>query len=740
MILRSKKASSSSLFPDPLLRSVRLRPKRLQPTDSLTIPLKNSTSSKKIIHRSHKNKILSTATSNKTPDPIGQNINKLNKTTQRFQKKQKNSENSTNHPNSSSTSNFNTHSSHTHNRRESHRNKSLSSKASSSKEPKVTKSNTPIQTVKTSSKPINGKLNISSPSFQKTTNFPNPKLPPRPNFSLLSPVSKRKYNDTFITSTPQLPKRKYNNRGLFTKISDTSSTTHNNILLPHNIHNQNKSAGLVNVQVIIDKSKDLKLSEYQCFPSSLQTVPSTKVYSHLPTRNSKISLTPLKAIFSPAFNATRKVSDNSFDSFNASRLSEISETSPIKFSFSDLDSKFPSLNDALPLEEFDLSVDSSIINESSSIDMLRNISLNVDDIDKHSMSSSSNYEILSSTIDAISTSITESHQSISHSDSESCISTDLSQPDVLTPADLSITSTISNVSVASTATTASNCSSNNSDFDIFDFDPYGFMAVIPPVPVEYLNRPFALPPKHHKEHPITLVLDLDETLVHCSVTEIPNPDFTFPVVFNGVAYEVYCRTRPFLKYFLEKVSTQFEVVVFTASQQIYADNLLDRLDPSRSFIKHRLFRDSCVYVGDNYVKDLSVLGRDLSSTVIVDNAPQAFAYQQSNGIPIESWYEDKSDSELLKLLGFLESLKNLDDVRPVVESSFRTKERVIFAKFGCYDGVDLSQIPDIFADNSTNGDISLKTLFKLKNDLYAPPSLPPIIDSHKNALPLNTFS
>ena len=56
-----------------------------------------------------------------------------------------------------------------------------------------------------------------------------------------------------------------------------------------------------------------------------------------------------------------------------------------------------------------------------------------------------------------------------------------------------------------------------------------------------------------------LVLDLDETLVHCTVEPISDADMVFPVVFNGVEYSVNVRKRPYLEEFLQKVAGKFEV-------------------------------------------------------------------------------------------------------------------------------------------------------------------------------------
>lgn len=46
------------------------------------------------------------------------------------------------------------------------------------------------------------------------------------------------------------------------------------------------------------------------------------------------------------------------------------------------------------------------------------------------------------------------------------------------------------------------------------------------------------------------------------------------------------------------------------------------------------------------IKDLSLLGRPLEKTLIVDNIRENFMWQKENGIEIKSWYSDTADCEL----------------------------------------------------------------------------------------------
>jgi hypothetical protein len=69
-------------------------------------------------------------------------------------------------------------------------------------------------------------------------------------------------------------------------------------------------------------------------------------------------------------------------------------------------------------------------------------------------------------------------------------------------------------------------------------------------------------------------------------------------------------------------------------------------------------------------------------SVLVDNSPHAYGYDLDNGIPIESWFDDESDTELLKLIGFLRNVVDASDVRPIVREHFKSYELVKNATLG----------------------------------------------------------
>ena len=138
-------------------------------------------------------------------------------------------------------------------------------------------------------------------------------------------------------------------------------------------------------------------------------------------------------------------------------------------------------------------------------------------------------------------------------------------------------------------------------------------------------------------------------------------------------YKVGIFVRRGAQQFLAEVSKYFEVGIFTASVKEYADAVIDYLDPNKQMVKFRLYRNNCINVNDRiYVKDLRILkGVDLKDIILIDNSMYSFSSQLTNGILINSFYNDKNDIELYNVLGYLLNfLIKANDVRLINEQFF----------------------------------------------------------------------
>ena len=161
-----------------------------------------------------------------------------------------------------------------------------------------------------------------------------------------------------------------------------------------------------------------------------------------------------------------------------------------------------------------------------------------------------------------------------------------------------------------------------------------------------------LPPINPK-YKYTLVLDMDETLIHYFFTHI-----------NGMFF-----VRPYCFEFLRELNDLYEIVTFTAGTKDYADNILNILDIDNNIIKYRLYRQHVTIIGCSVYKDLSKLGRDLRKVIIIDNLKENFKVQPNNGIFIKTWTNDINDVQFKDLLKILKDIVafNVEDVRPIIQ-------------------------------------------------------------------------
>jgi RNA polymerase II subunit A small phosphatase-like protein len=180
-------------------------------------------------------------------------------------------------------------------------------------------------------------------------------------------------------------------------------------------------------------------------------------------------------------------------------------------------------------------------------------------------------------------------------------------------------------------------------------------------------EPFLPKQVPEKAGKVTLILDIDETLVHASFQQNTQYDVRLTVEVGGEQGHIFVAFRPGLAQFLDAVSPLFEIVIFTASVSVYADQLMDYIDPKGKLGRLRLFRQHCTEIQGTRVKDMSLLGRPLDRLAIIDNSPAAYLFQQRNAIPIISWFDDYRDKEYARLMPMLRELAACESVYDVLD-------------------------------------------------------------------------
>ncbi|KAJ5610806.1 hypothetical protein N7510_007525 [Penicillium lagena] len=208
----------------------------------------------------------------------------------------------------------------------------------------------------------------------------------------------------------------------------------------------------------------------------------------------------------------------------------------------------------------------------------------------------------------------------------------------------------------------------------------------PPRPLLPQRLPSYTPaPRNAKIPQKTLVLDLDETLIHSLAkggrmssghmveVKLSMPMTTAlspggPQTTLGPQHPIlyYVHKRPHCDDFLRKICKWYKLVIFTASVQEYADPVIDWLEQERKYFQARYYRQHCTFRNGAYIKDLSSVEPDLSKVMILDNSPMSYIFHEDNAIPIEGWINDPTDNGLLHLVPMLEALQYVTDVRALL--------------------------------------------------------------------------
>ena len=129
---------------------------------------------------------------------------------------------------------------------------------------------------------------------------------------------------------------------------------------------------------------------------------------------------------------------------------------------------------------------------------------------------------------------------------------------------------------------------------------------------------------------------MDETLLNLEVKDISNN-------------KCILHLRPGLFSFLSEIKPFYELITFTSASKVYAQPIINEIESQNRFFDYNFFREHSTIYGNDFIKDISKIGRDMKKIIIVDNLEDNFKLNKKNGIKIAPFYGDENDTVLFEL-------------------------------------------------------------------------------------------
>ena len=162
--------------------------------------------------------------------------------------------------------------------------------------------------------------------------------------------------------------------------------------------------------------------------------------------------------------------------------------------------------------------------------------------------------------------------------------------------------------------------------------------------IPYINTP------SNKKY--TLVLDLNKTLAYYDIE-------------SGKV-----KLRNGLFSFLSMIKAYYELITFSCEPSNITEAIIKEIECENKYFDYNLTRTHSILYENHLVKDISLIGRDISKIIIIDDDDNSFKLNKENGIKIASIKDNKKDDNILfelKKILILICKKNYDDVREALK-------------------------------------------------------------------------